>query len=201
MRDHRIADRMRRLRRLADRAQHEPGARAVQEPLDSGEQQQRQVDQRIVAEQQLADHGQVGEAGNGQRLDAARSPRRRSRGRRTPRARCRTATGRGRSRPGSPAATASAARRSSTAPRRRPCRRRRPAMATWWSRRRERRHCADQHHALDAEVQHAGLFGDELAQRREHQRRPGGERQREQLRVACPSGAVASARRRTTRTR
>jgi hypothetical protein len=45
----------------------------------------------------------------------------------------------------------------------------------------ERRHGADQHHALDAEVQHARLLGDELAQGCEHQRRPGGEGQYDEL--------------------
>ena len=61
MRDDRIADRVRRLRRLADRAQDQPGARVEQEPLDRREQHERQVDERIVREQELADDRQVGQ--------------------------------------------------------------------------------------------------------------------------------------------
>ena len=34
---------------------------------------------------------------------------------------------------------------------------------------------AQHHHALDAEVEHAGALGDEFAERRDHQRRGGGD--------------------------
>ena len=37
----------------------------------------------------------------------------------------------------------------------------------------EGRHCADQHHAFDTEVEHAGLFGDQFAERGIDQRRGG----------------------------
>ncbi len=40
---------------------------------------------------------------------------------------------------------------------------------------RKRSDGSDEHHPFDAEIQYAGLFGDELAQRREDERRAGGE--------------------------
>ena len=49
-RDHRIADRMGGKVVLADRAQDEPGARAVQEPADGEDHDQREIDERAIAE-------------------------------------------------------------------------------------------------------------------------------------------------------
>src|ERR1019366_6613168 len=61
---HRIAERMRRLRRFADRAQYEAGARAVEEPGDEEGERDRDVDHRMLAEERRADEGHVGENGN-----------------------------------------------------------------------------------------------------------------------------------------
>src|SRR6516225_2380414 len=44
----------------------------------------------------------------------------------------------------------------------------------------ERHDRADQHHALDAEIEHAGALGDELSGARQYQRGTGGERERNQ---------------------
>ena len=45
--------------------------------------------------------------------------------------------------------------------------------------RRESGDRADQHHAFDAEIQHARFFRDELTERGEHEWRPGGNRRRQ----------------------
>jgi hypothetical protein len=61
---------------------------------------------------------------------------------------------------------------------------------------------AHQHHAFDAQVQYAGFFGDELAQRREYEWCAGGERQHEQLdNVIHQAGFTAVAGVCTTRSR
>jgi hypothetical protein len=57
-------------RALAGGAHDETRPRPVQEPLDRDEQHQRQVDERVVAEQQLADERQVGHPRHRHRCDA-----------------------------------------------------------------------------------------------------------------------------------
>ncbi len=56
---HRIAQRVRRLGRLAHRAQHQPGARTVQKPHHGRRQRHGQVDQRMQLEQRRPDQRQV----------------------------------------------------------------------------------------------------------------------------------------------
>ena len=63
---HRIAERMRRLGRLADRAQHQAGARAIEEPRDRDRERDREIDHRMLAKERRPDERQVGQAGDGE---------------------------------------------------------------------------------------------------------------------------------------
>ncbi len=56
---------MRRFGRLAHRAQHQPGARAVQEPGQRQRQHDGDIDHRVLAEEGRADEGQVGQPRHG----------------------------------------------------------------------------------------------------------------------------------------
>ena len=46
---------------VADGAQHEAAARAIEEPPDAGDERERQIDEGILPEQDAADEGKVGQ--------------------------------------------------------------------------------------------------------------------------------------------
>ena len=58
---HRVAERMRRLRRLAHRAQHQAGTRTVEKPHQRRDDHHRQIHQRMQAKQRRPDDGQLTE--------------------------------------------------------------------------------------------------------------------------------------------
>ena len=64
------AERMRRAVIVANRAQRQAGAGPEQEPGDAEGEQDRDVEDRVLAEKQLADERNVGQAGNIERCRA-----------------------------------------------------------------------------------------------------------------------------------
>ena len=62
---HRVAQRVRRLGRLAHRAQHQTGARAVQKPHQCARQQHRAIHQRVLAKQRRPQERHIAQQRNG----------------------------------------------------------------------------------------------------------------------------------------
>ena len=133
---HRIADRMGGDVVLADRAQDKPGARPVEEPADREHHDQREIDERAVAEQHPAD-GVAGQQSGNSLIEGRDRPCRRSPRRSATRGRCRRSPAQGRSRPGWSRASARERQTASRRPRRRaPLRPRRPRAPSRRARRR-----------------------------------------------------------------
>ncbi len=159
-----------------------PARVRYRKPLDRGEQNERQIDQRVVREQQPADHRQRSQPGNDERLDRfddnAHVVQTQERGQADAEERQRkTACDLVRHQRQRQHAEdqrqrgAGAGARDDTEPGRL-CR----------GRDDERRDGAGEHHAFDAQVEHAGFFRDEFPERRVYQRRAGRKREYDELR-------------------
>ena len=180
---------------IADRAQDQAGMGAAQEPGDGDQRREREIDQRILAEQDRADHRQCGKAGNGelgqglQRLaDIAGADQRRE---------ADTEDGERQSGRDLIGQQGQGQHGEDQRHRRAGERRRDDAEhgAAGAERHREADDGAHEHHALDAEIEHARFLGDELAGRGQQQRRRGGDHrqrhrgdQRELVHAAPPAG-------------
>ena len=161
---------MRRRRRLAHRAQHQPGAALVQEPDDAGAQQHRHIDHRMLTEQCDADKRNIGQQGHGElrilqavadiaHADVSRRAAAEQR-KRQPRRVLVGAEPDGEQREETREQHAGQCAGDET--------HRDAAAVHRGSEADDGRH---QHHAFRAEIDHAGFFVDQQAQRCQHQRR------------------------------
>ena len=173
--DHRVADRVRGVVGFADRAEHEAAAGAVQEPGHRGDQREGQIDQRVVAEQHRADERSVAEAGDRELRQGVQ--------RRAdivlPEQRAEPDPENGEGEPGGDLVGDEAQSQKPEEERERRAGQRAgggPGIEAAGSRGdRKGAHRADQHHALDAEVEDPGFLGHQLAEGREQQRRRRGD--------------------------
>ena len=180
---------MRRLRRFARGAQDEARLGSIEEPGDEAEQQQRQIDHGVEAEEHRPDDGDVGQAWNSNTLQGidgggAEAATEKGRdagaedGKRQP----------GRILIGEEGQRQHAEQQRGDDPSQRPAEdgdRHRQAGDD----RPEGEGRAHQHHAFDAEIEDAGFFDHKFAKRRIDQRRGGndraGEDGDEQIHYAC----------------